>query len=73
MPTIIVPLGGYRGVGFVVRKKRRESKNIRNKGDLSRERESSEQFVWYGETEMQLRRWAIRLSIQANRHQDEGI
>jgi hypothetical protein len=41
--------------------------------DLSRDRESSEQFVWYGETEMQLRRWAIRLSIEANRHQDEGI
>jgi hypothetical protein len=41
--------------------------------DLSRERESSEQFVWYGETEMQLRRWAIMLSIQANWHQDEGI
>jgi hypothetical protein len=43
------------------------------KRDLSRDRESSEQFVWYGETEMQLRRWAIRLSIEANRHQDEGI
>jgi hypothetical protein len=42
-------------------------------GDLSRERESSEQFVWYGETEMQLRRWAIMRSIQANWHQDEGI
>jgi hypothetical protein len=42
-------------------------------GDLSRERESSEQFVWYVETETQLRRWAIMPSIQAHWHQDEGI
>jgi hypothetical protein len=41
--------------------------------DLSRDRESSEQFVWYGETEMQLRRWAIMPLIQAHWHQDEGI
>ena len=33
--------------------------------DLSRERESSEQFVCYGETEMQLRRGAMTPSIQA--------
>jgi len=43
------------------------------KGDLSRERESSEQFVWYIETETQLRRWAIMPSIQADWHQDEVI
>jgi hypothetical protein len=41
--------------------------------DLSRERESSEQFVWYVETETQLRRWAIMPSIQADWHQDEVI
>jgi hypothetical protein len=32
--------------------------------DLSHERESSEQFVWYGETETQLRRGAIMPSIE---------
>ena len=42
-------------------------------GDLSRKRESSEQFVWYGETEMQLRRWAMMPSIQADWSQDEVI
>ncbi len=45
--------------------------------DLSRERESSEQFVWlnrpYGETETQLRRWAIAPSIRADSSQDEVI
>jgi hypothetical protein len=42
-------------------------------GDLSREQECSEQFVWYVETETQLRRWAIMPSIQADWHQDEVI
>jgi len=41
--------------------------------DLSRERESSEQFVWYGERETQLRRWAMMPSIQADWSQDEVI
>jgi hypothetical protein len=44
-----------------------------NKRDLSHERESSEQFVWYGETEMQLCRWAMMPSIQADWSQDEVI
>ena len=43
------------------------------KWDLSHERESSEQFVWYGETEMQLCRWAMMPSIQADWSQDEVI
>jgi len=42
-------------------------------GDLSCERESSEQFVWYGETETALRRWAIMPSTQADWSQDEVI
>ena len=45
--------------------------------DLSRERESSEQFVWlnrrYGETETQLSRWAITPSMRADSSQDEVI
>jgi hypothetical protein len=45
--------------------------------DLSRERESSEQFVWlnrrYGETETQLSRWAIMPSIRADSSQNEVI
>jgi hypothetical protein len=41
--------------------------------DLSHERESSEQFVWYGERETQLRCWAMMPSIQANWSQDEVI
>ena len=41
--------------------------------DLSREQESSEQFVWYGETEIQLCRWAMMPSIQADWSQDEVI
>jgi len=49
------------------------SEDYRNIRDLSRERESSEQFVWYVETETQLRRWAIMPSIQADWHQDEVI
>jgi hypothetical protein len=51
-------------------------KSVRETGyfrDLSREQESSEQFVWYGETETQLRRWAIMPSIQADWRQDEVI
>jgi hypothetical protein len=47
--------------------------NAKTFRDLSRERESSEQFVWYVETETQLRRWAIMPSIQADWHQDEVI
>ena len=43
------------------------------KRDLSRERESSEQFVWHGERETQLRRWAMMPSIQADWSQDEVI
>ena len=47
------------------------------KGDLSRERESSEQFVWlnrrYGETETQLSRSAITPSIRADASQNEMI
>jgi hypothetical protein len=39
-------------------------KNVRDFWDLSHERESSEQFVWYGETETQLRRGAIMPSIE---------
>jgi hypothetical protein len=46
-------------------------------GDLSRERESSEQFVWlnrrYGETETQLSRSAIMPSIRAESSQNEVI
>jgi hypothetical protein len=42
-------------------------------GDLSRKGESSEQFVWYGERETQLRRWAMMPSIQADWSQDEVI
>ncbi len=46
-------------------------------GDLSRERESSEQFVWlnrrYGEMETQLSRWAITPSFRADSSQDEVI
>jgi len=42
-------------------------------GDLSREGESSEQFVWYGERKAQLRCWAMRPSIQADWSQDEVI
>jgi hypothetical protein len=45
--------------------------------DLSRERESSEQFVWLnrrcGETEMQLSRSAIMPSIRADSNQNEVI
>lgn len=41
--------------------------------DLSREGESSEQFVWYGERKAQLRCWAMRPSIQADWSQDEVI
>ena len=45
--------------------------------DLSRERESSEQFVWlnrrYGETETQLSRSAITPSIRADASQNEMI
>ena len=45
--------------------------------DLSRERESSEQFVWlnrrYGETETQLSRSAIIPSIRADSSQNEVI
>ncbi|ETW95401.1 MAG: hypothetical protein ETSY1_30795 [Candidatus Entotheonella factor] len=41
--------------------------------ELSHERESSEQFVRYGETEAQLHCWAIMPSIQADRSQDEVI
>jgi hypothetical protein len=45
--------------------------------DLSRERESSEQFVWlnrrYGETETQLSRSAIMPSIRADSSQNEVI
>jgi hypothetical protein len=41
--------------------------------ELSRERESSEQFVWYGEREVQLRRWAIMPSIRADSSQDDVI
>ena len=41
--------------------------------DLSHERASSEQFVWYGETEMQLCRWAMMPSIPADWSQDEVI
>jgi hypothetical protein len=48
-------------------------KDRREIGDLSRERESSEQFVWYGETEMQLRRWAMMPSMQAAWSPDEEI
>jgi hypothetical protein len=47
--------------------------NLRQIRDLSHERESSEQFVWYGETEMQLCRWAMMPSIQADWSQDEVI
>jgi hypothetical protein len=47
------------------------------KRDLSRERESSEQFVWlnrrYGETETQLSRSAITPSIRADSSQNEMI
>jgi hypothetical protein len=49
----------------------------KKKGDLSRKREISEQFVWlnrqYGETEAQLSRSAITPSIRADSSQDEGI
>jgi hypothetical protein len=38
--------------------------SMSNFRDLSHERESSEQFVWYGETETQLRRGAIMPSIE---------
>ena len=52
----------------------KKNKNFR---DLSRERESSEQFVWlnrrYGETETQLSRWAIMPSIRADSRQNEVI
>jgi len=41
--------------------------------DLSREGESSEQFVWYGERKAQLRCWAMMPSIQADWSQDEVI
>jgi hypothetical protein len=45
--------------------------------DLSREGESSEQFVWlnrrYGETETQLSRSAIMPSIRADSSQNEVI
>jgi len=45
--------------------------------DLSRERESSEQFVWlnrrYGETGTQLSRSAIPPSIRTDSSQNEGI
>ena len=46
-------------------------------GDLSHERESSEQFVWlnrrYDETETQLSRSAMMPSIRADSSQSEGI
>ncbi len=50
---------------------------LRKFRDVSRERESSEQFVWlnrrYGETETQLSRWAITPSMRADSSQDEVI
>jgi hypothetical protein len=50
---------------------------LKIKGDLSHERESSEQFVWlnrrYDETETQLSRSAMMPSIRADSSQSEGI